>query len=150
MKRWSVGSAIYHAGMDVLPFLAQVRARLRRVLVIEGLARLLATALLLAGAAVLADFAWPSPGWLRLIVLLAIVVGLVVIARRRLWLPLGQSFDDLSLARFAERRLPHLDGRLLSAVEGLALGGEQVNLAGELARHPAATLVPAPRAAASS
>ena len=145
MKRWSVGSAIYHAGMDVLPFLAQVRARLRRVLVIEGLARLLATALLLAGAAVLADFAWPSPGWLRLMVLLAIVVGLVVIARRRLWLPLGQAFDDLSLARFAERRLPHLDGRLLSAVEGLALGGEQVNLAGELARHPAATLVPAPR-----
>ena len=131
--------------MDVPGFLAVLRRRLRRVLVVDGLARLVTVALAGAGAAMLADWCWTLPGALRLIVLLGIAAGVAVAVQRRLLRPLGRGMDDRALAQLAERRLPGLDGRLLSRVDGIDIGhGEGAALALVLTPLAVGELVPAP------
>ncbi len=132
--------------MNAAGFLAQVRARLRRVLLLEGLARTLALAIAIIVVIVAADFTWPTPGWFRLCALVALIVAVAVIARRRMVRPLSHGMDDRTLARFVERRLPALDGRLLTAIDGIELGDrEGTVLGGQLTATAANALVPAPR-----
>lgn len=131
--------------MDASGFLSVLRRRLRRVLVVDGLARLVTVALAGAAVAVLADWCWTLPGFLRLIVLLGIAAGVVVAIHRRLLRPLARGMDDRALAQLAERRLPGLDGRLLSRVDGIDIGhGDGAALAQVLTPLAVGELVPAP------
>jgi hypothetical protein len=108
--------------MDVQGFLADLRRRLRRVLLLDGLATLLV--LLLGGTvvAVLLDYVWSVPAGLRLVLLLALVGATAVAIHRRLVRPLARRMDDRTLASLAERRMPELDGHLLTRVDGIELG----------------------------
>lgn len=111
--------------MDHAALLARFRGRLRRVVAVGGTARLVAVLLGAGGAAVLADRIWFLPGWLRLGLLAAIAIGAGMVAWRRLIRPLRHRLPDRELASFVERRVPELDGRLLSAVDGLDLGSAE-------------------------
>lgn len=108
--------------MPAHPVLARVRSRLRRTVAMGGTARLLAVLLAACGGAILADRLWFLPGWLRLVLLLAIAAGVAGVAWRRIIRPLRRPLGDRELAAFIERRVPAVDGRLLSAVDGIALG----------------------------
>ncbi len=130
--------------MDAGGFLDQVRGRLRRAVVLEGVARVVALALGIAAVVVAADFAWPTPGWFRFVALLSLLAAIVWLARARLVRPLGRAMDDRALAQFVERRLPALDGRLLTVVDGIALGAEDGALSAALTAGAADALVPAP------
>ncbi len=127
--------------MDVRGFLSTVRARLRLVLVLDGLARLVVVALAACALAVLVDYCCQLAGVARLIVLVAIAAGIVALFHRRLLRPLGRRMDDRVIAQLAERRMPGLDGRLLSEVDGIAMTDGQ--LAGSLTREAVSALVPA-------
>ncbi len=131
--------------MDAPSFLAQVRARLTRVLVLEGAARVLLIAISLLLLLVVADYCWPTPGWFRCAALLALLATVAVGARPRRGRPLRQAMDHRSLAQFVERRLPGLDGRLLTWIDGIALGQEAAALEQVLVPSAVRTLVPARR-----
>jgi hypothetical protein len=132
------------ATMDVQGFLADLRRRLRRVLWLDGLARLVVLALVGCAVAVLIDYCWPIPGGVRLVALSGIVVGVVAMCRSRLVRPLGRPMDDRALAQFAERRLPTLDGRLLTRVDGIDIGASDGRVLGEtLTPSALVALVPA-------
>ncbi len=130
------------AGMDPAVLLAPVRARLRRTVVLGGTARLAGVLIASAGAAVLADYLWFLPGWLRLAVLALIVGGAGLIAWRRLIRPLRTPLPDHELAVFVERRTPALQGRLITAVAGIPLD-ETASAACSAAMPAPAALVPA-------
>lgn len=130
--------------MDVSAFLGGFRARLRRVLIVEGVARALLAVVLVAAALVTLDWLFPLPGWLRFGSLIVLVTSVAMVVRRRLTRPLSRPMDDQSLARLVERRLPALDGRLISGIEGLTLSEhDRRDLSGLLAGGIAAQLVPA-------
>ena len=114
--------------MDVHGFLANLRSRLRRVLVLDGLA--MVVMLLLSGItiAVAMDYVWTVPAALRFILLAAVCLVVVIACHRRLIRPLGRSMDDRTLAQLTERRLPTLDGRLLTQVDGIAMGEHEINV----------------------
>lgn len=132
--------------MSAPPILARVRSRLRRTVALGGTARLAAVLLACVGAAILADRLWFLPGWLRLILLLAILAGAGAVAWRRLIRPLRRPLTDRDLAVFIERRTPGLDGRLISAVEGIPLGeADHARLDQSLPSGTERTLVPASR-----
>lgn len=132
--------------MSAPPVLARVRSRLRRTVALGGTARLAAVLLACAGGAILADRLWFLPGWLRLILLLAIVAGAGLLAWRRLVRPLRRPLSDRDLAVFIERRTPGLDGRLISAVEGIELGeADRARLEQALPGGAERALVPASR-----
>ena len=130
--------------MDVHGFLADLRRRLRRVLLLDGLATLV---VLLLGGLVLAvalDWMWTVPAVVRLGLLLAVLATLTVTTVRRLVRPLTRAMDDRTLAGLAERRMPELDGRLLTRVDGIALGeAEQRTLHERLGGGAVLALVPA-------
>jgi len=130
--------------MDVQGFLADLRRRLRRVLLLDGLATLM---VVLLGGLVLAvalDWVWTVPSVVRLGLLLALIAGVALAAARRLVRPLARSMDDRTLASLAERRLPELDGRLLTSVDGIDLGeAESRQLHDRLGGGTVAALVPA-------
>lgn len=131
--------------MDVQGFLAELRRRLRRVLLLDGVATLLV--LLLGGLAlaVALDWIWSVPAAVRLVFLVALVAVVAVAATRRLVRPLSRPMDDRVLAGLAERRLPELDGRLLTQVDGIELGEHDARVLRErLGGGTVATLVPAP------
>jgi hypothetical protein len=129
--------------MDAPHFLGKVRRRLSRVILLEGASRVLLLLLSLCAAIVLADYCWPTPGWFRLAALLALIAAVGLATRVRLIRPLTRAMDDRALAQFVERRLPALDGRLLTLIDGIPLAHESQAL--EAALHPAAVqaLVPA-------
>ncbi|MBA3937252.1 MAG: hypothetical protein H0X38_07310, partial [Planctomycetes bacterium] len=127
--------------MDVRGFLSTVRARLRLVLVLDGLARLVVVALAACALAVLIDYFCQLAGIARLVVLVAIAAAIVALFHRRLLRPLGRRMDDRVIAQLAERRMPGLDGRLLSEVDGIAMTDGQ--LVGALTREAVTSLVPA-------
>lgn len=130
--------------MDVDGFLGRLRGRLRTVLIAEGLARVLAYALAACIAAVLIDYVFRLPAPLRLGLLVAIAVAVAVTVRRRLGRPLAQAMDDRTLASLIERRIPALDGRLLSGIDGIALSEpDRRSLADLLSPAAARALVPA-------
>ena len=117
--------------MDPVLFLAAVRARLVRVLVVEGVARILALALMLLVAAVAADYLWQLPGAVRGLLLAAVFASCALVAWVRLGRPFRRDLGDRDLARFVERRALQLDGRLLTFVEGIPLGETDRKLLGE-------------------
>jgi hypothetical protein len=129
--------------MDPALFLGQVRGRLRRSLMIEGMARILVMTIGLICAVITADYLWPTPGWFRLAALLAIIGAIGYGVRSRLARPLLKSMDDRALAQFVERRLPGLDGRLLTVIDGIPLAGEKPLLESALTSEAVRSLVPA-------
>ncbi|MBA3685606.1 MAG: hypothetical protein H0W72_10255, partial [Planctomycetes bacterium] len=130
--------------MDVHGFLQALRARLRRVLVLDGVAKLMVTGLVAAATIAVLDWCFVLPGLVRLGALAALATGLFVLALRRLHRPLSRGMDDRTLAALAERRIPALDGRLLSGVDGIRLSAVDVGeLAGLLDERAPRTLVPA-------
>ena len=131
--------------MDVQGFLGDLRRRLRRVLLLDGVATLVV--LLLGGLAlaVALDWVWTVPAAVRLLFLVALVAVVGVAVMRRLVRPLSRSMDDRVLAGLAERRLPELDGRLLTLVDGIDLGEQDARVLHErLGGGTVAALVPAP------
>ncbi len=130
--------------MDVHGFLADLRRRLRRVLLLDGLATLV---VLLIGGVVIAialDYFGKVPALVRLGMLLALLVVVVMAIVRRLVRPLARSMDDRALASLAERRMPDLNGRLLTKIDGIDLGeAEQRALHERLGGSAVIALVPA-------
>ncbi len=96
--------------------LARLRARIRRYVWIEGLAAAVVWLGLAFWVTLLLDWFFEPPAAVRLIALMA--AGLVLLAvlvqriARRLMAPLG----DANMATVLERRFPHLDDALLTAV----------------------------------
>ena len=130
--------------MDVHGFLADLRRRLRRVLLIDGLATVVV--LLISGLviAVTLDYFGKVPSFVRLIMLLVLLAVVVTAIIRRLVRPLARTMDDRTLAGLAERRMPGLDGRLLTQVDGIDLGeAEKGILHAQLGGGAVLTLVPA-------
>lgn len=141
-----MASVAVNEHMDPAVFLAALRARLVRVLVIEGCARVLAIALTAVVLAIAADWIWRLPGLVRLGLLLAVTAAAGLVVWVRLVRPFSRDLSDAALARFAERRVPELDGRLLTQVEGIAMGAADVQTLGAvLASLDPARLVPARR-----
>ena len=135
-----------NACMEPVDFLAAVRARLIRVLVIEGVARVLAIVVTAAVLAVAADWVWRLPGLVRFGLLLAVTGAAGLVVWVRLGRPFRRDLGNAALARFAERRVPELDGRLLTQVEGIAMGDHDRQVLGSvLASINPATLIPARR-----
>ena len=127
-------------------FLAVVRARLIRVLVVEGLARVVAIVVTAVVVAIAADWLWRLPGVVRLAMLVAVAVAAGLVMWVRLGRPFRRDLGNAALARFAERRVPELDGRLLTQVEGIAMGDhDQQVLRAVLAGVNPVTLIPARR-----
>ena len=132
--------------MEVRGFLEVLRNRLRRVLLLEGLALLAVAGLVGCALAILLDYCWPIPAPARLVLLLALITLVSSVAYRRLLRPLARRMDDHSMAQLAERRIPGLDGRLLTRVDGIELGGTEGQLlAAALTPQAVITLVPAAR-----
>ncbi len=132
--------------MDAPALLAAVRGRLRRSVALGGAARLAMAVVATAGAMVLADRLLLLPGWLRLILLLGLGTTAAVIVWRRLLRPLRTPLSDRDLASFVERRVPALEGRLLTAVDGIVLDeAEHGLLLAALPAGGASALVPASR-----
>ncbi len=130
--------------MDLRTFLAALRSRLLRVLILDASARILLTAVVLVATAVAADFLFRLPPAVRVLVLVGLVGTVGWMGWRRLQRPLSRPMDDLTLARFTERRLPVLGGRLLSGIEGLPLRpADQHILADNLTAEAPQRLVPA-------
>ncbi len=133
-------------GMDPLHFLALVRARLVRSLVVEGVARVLAIAVTAAVLAVAADWQWHLPGGIRLALLGAVLAAAWLVAWVRLVRPFRRDLGDAAMASFVERRMPVLNGLLLTRIEGIALGpSDEQRLAQQLAAADLRHLVPASR-----
>jgi hypothetical protein len=132
--------------MSAPAILTQVRSRLRRSVALGGTARVIAVLLACAGGAVLADRLWFLPGWLRLLLLLGMIGAIATITWRRLLRPLRTPLSDRDIANFIERRTPSLDGRLISAVEGIVLGeADQARLLAAIPHGVERSLVPASR-----
>jgi len=129
--------------MDPVLFLGQVRGRLRRALLIEGCARLLVVTLVMVAGVVAADYLWPTPGWFRLAALLTLLGIVGSLSRIRLVRPLLRAMDDRALAQFVERRLPGLDGRLLTVIDGIPLAQERPLLEQALTAVAVRQLIPA-------
>jgi hypothetical protein len=130
--------------MDVHGFLADLRTRLRRVLLLDGLATLVV--LLVSGLviAVALDYFGKVPSFVRLGMLVVLLVVVVMAVVRRLVRPLARTMDDRTLAGLAERRMPGLDGRLLTQVDGIELGeAEKGILHAQLGGDAVLSLVPA-------
>jgi len=132
--------------MEVLGFVRALRARLRRVLVLEGLARTVVIALGLCALAVLIDWLQDMPAWWRLIALGGLATCVAMTVHRRLHRPLSKRMDDRTVATLVERRIPAFDGRLLSGIEGITLSADdRVQMAGLLTAATARATVPASR-----
>ena len=129
--------------MDVNAFLRALRNRLRWVVMLDGVAVLVTAIILVTAAALFIDWYWRPPGLVRLLGLVALATLTISLFTRRLVRPLMQRLSDRDLALVAERRLPQLDGRLLSRVEGIAPPEE--NLAQVLTSQAVCILVPARR-----
>ncbi len=99
--------------------LAAVRRRLRFVTTFRGTTWLLA--LLLGGAAVagLLDYRFHLPDVVRALLLVATVSGAGYVFYRRLFLPLREKDDDLTLALRIEQLYPGLNDSFASAVQFL-------------------------------
>jgi len=121
-------------------FLGALRRRLRGVLVADAASRLVVLGLLSLLALGLLDwvcasgeitgyvpgflkvFIKPLPGTLRLVLVLVWVAVVLVLLHRRAIRPLGLRMTREKLAALTERRVPGLDGRLFSALDGIPLG----------------------------
>ena len=143
---WLGRCPVLNGGMEPDVFLAAVRARLIRVLMIEGVARVVAIVVTAAVLSVAADWVWRLPGLVRLGLLLAVAGAAGLVVWVRLGRPFRRDLGNAALARFAERRVPEMDGRLVTHIEGIALGAHDSQvLKSVLATINPATLIPARR-----
>lgn len=110
--------------MDAALFCAQLRRRLRVILAADALSRLVR--LWIVGLVVIAflDFAAALPPLLRALAVLALVASGLWLLLLRAWRPLTRPMPDAAMASLAERRLPALNGLLLSRVDGVDLGAD--------------------------
>ncbi len=115
----------------------QLRGRLRRELLIQGIGWTIFT-----GAICFLGITWTD--WLvsfdwevRLVLLTFATIAVVVVGVQTLLLPLGKSLDDLRLALRIEARWPELHDRLSSTIEFLRIDGTN---AGAQEQHGSAAL----------
>jgi len=101
----------------IAALLAGLRRRIRRYVASEGIARLVALLGGLFWLTLVADRFLEPPAGLRAGILLAAAAGLLALVVRRIVLPLAAPLGDPSLALLLERRFPHFQDRLLTAVE---------------------------------
>jgi Domain of unknown function (DUF4175) len=130
--------------MDVTVFLSEMRRRLRRVVLAQGAATIVVLGVGGIALGVTLDYLWTAPAVIRFMLLVGLFVALTSVVYRRLIRPLGQKMDDRTLAHIAERRIPELDGRLLTQVEGIQLDAANVqSLKEQLQAGTVRVLVPA-------
>ncbi len=96
--------------------LAQLRARIRRYVLIEGVAAAVVWLGLAFWVTLLVDWFFEPPAAVRLIALAAAGFVLLGILVRRIGHRLLVPLADASMATVLERRFPHLDDALLTAV----------------------------------
>ncbi len=109
---------------EIRGVLAQLRARIRRYVWIEGLA---AAVVWLGGAfwiTLLVDWFFEPPAAVRLVALAAAGLVLLAILVRRIGLRVRAPLADANMATVLERRFPQLDDALLTAV---VLSGRPAN-----------------------
>ena len=97
--------------------LAALRGSLKRLYVLDGAARVLLALLGFVGLTFLADWSLDLPSYLRLVLLLAGLGLIGWVVTRRMILPLGVALSDDDLALLVERKYPHLEDRLVSAIQ---------------------------------
>jgi hypothetical protein len=118
------------------------RRRWRSAVMARGVSLIVLMLIPLAAGLALLDWwqSWPAP--LRALLGFALLFWTAHRAWRLLWRPLQLPVSDQDLALVLERRLPELQGRLISATEGIDLGPTETNrLAATLAAVPPSTLL---------
>ncbi len=113
----------------VLGPLARLRRRLRTYLIVDGLAVVFMVLMIAAGVQFAIDRVFRLPTDMRALVLACAIGAVGAAAWRRLIAPLAVRLPAAELAVLVERQAPHLNSRLVSAVE--------------LAASPSASLAPA-------
>lgn len=103
--------------------IAELRDRLRRVLVLRGLCWIAFTAIMSFIAITWVDWFVPLSWNVRIAALVLAGLALTLVAWNELIRPLTNPFDDLRLALLIERRWPHLNDRLSSTIEFLKARG---------------------------
>ena len=101
---------------EVRGVLAQLRARIRRYVWIEGLASGVVWLGLAFWLTLLLDWFFEPPVAIRMVALVAAGLILLAILVQRIGLRLAAPLADANMATVLERRFPHLDDTLLTAV----------------------------------
>jgi len=94
-----------------------VRASIRRLYLLNGLATLVIAVCTFAVATFVLDYFLILPRGVRLTFLIAGLGGFGWLAARRIAYPLAVKISDDDLALFVERHYPHLNDRLISAIQ---------------------------------
>ncbi len=103
--------------------LDQLRRRLKRALLLDGLGAIVLIALAAVAVSFVLDYSLRLPWGVRAILVGLFAATLVVAFRRKVLAPLQRSFDYSELAALLERSYPELQQSLVTAVE-LSRGGE--------------------------
>ncbi|QDT56833.1 hypothetical protein Pan44_48930 [Caulifigura coniformis] len=101
----------------ILERLAELRRKLTAWLVVDGLSRVLAAAVLIGAADLLLDWSFQMDRPQRAVMLVLSLGALATVAYRRLWRPLTRSASDEALALRIEEQNPVLHERLISALQ---------------------------------
>ena len=110
-------------GPDILSVLQQLRSRIRRYVLLEGLAVVLCLAGLAFWLSVLLDYGFELPQGARRVLVVLTVTALVLAFLWFVVLRMVRAFRDRALALVLERRFPELNERLITAVD--LAGSEQ-------------------------
>ena len=110
-------------GPDILSVLQQLRSRIRRYVLLEGLAVVLCLAGLAFWLSVLLDYGFELPQGARRVLVVLTVTALVLAVLWFVVLRMVRAFRDRALALVLERRFPELNERLITAVD--LAGSEQ-------------------------
>ncbi len=103
--------------------LEELEWRLRTLTLLRGAGWVAGVFVVCVGVSLTLDFLFALPSAVRTALLAATVVGLLSVAWRKLFRPLGQAVRPEELAAVAERAFPQFNERLVSSVE---LGDEDV------------------------
>lgn len=103
--------------VDPVALLRRLRRRARLAVLVEGLATLLVAALAWGVASYVADRTFELEVGYRVALGFAGLATLVVVARRRLWGPIGAPLDEDEMALAVERADPRARQALISAVQ---------------------------------
>jgi len=101
----------------ILERLAELRRKLAAWLVVDGLSRVLAAAVLIGSADLLLDWSFQMDRPQRAVMLVLSLAALATVAYRRLWRPLAKTATDEALALRIEEQNPVLHERLISALQ---------------------------------
>lgn len=106
--------------------LGRLRKSIRALFAMDGLSRLVLAASAFVIATFVIDWTFILPAPVRLVLLVSGLLLLGWILLRRVFRPLAVPVSDDDLALFVERRYPHLNDRLISAIQ-LARAAEGAN-----------------------